>query len=242
MTTIEYDNIVINVPESWADVTLGTYEQVYKDRPETSRERVALVAKVCGVEPELLLGWPADIFNTIVPLIGFIFGDNPIEANPVVTAGGVNYIVAVEDELALGAWIDADEAQKAESGVISTVLAIVCRPAGEDYDYKNNEARAAMFAALPMTEVLGVMAFFLRCKIVLNRHTQIYSSLAEAVALLPLNIRPLRSAGGGIRLLRIWPILKYYALMRLLRYQLRRHSHFYSTLKTKKAPKVRSVN
>ena len=241
MVQIEYNTVKIEVPESWDDITLGFYETFYTEKPETARERVALVAKICRVNADLLLSWPAEVFNRIVDYVDFLFKDAPASPNPVVEVGGVNYIVPVEDELSLGAWVDADEVQRTGENVLSNTLAIVCRPAGETYNYKNNEARRAMFAALPVSKVLGVLSFFLHCKTVSDRRTAAFTNLARMYGRLPRSIKPFLNRGGGIRLSRIWLIIKYWALMLLLRYQLRKYLHSCNTVKIKTTRKPHNV-
>lgn len=233
MVQIEYNTVKIEVPESWDDVTLGFYETFYTERPETARERVTLVAKICKVEADLLLSWPAEVFNRVVEYIDFLFKDNPALPSPIVEVNGVKYIVPIEDELSLGAWVDADEVQKKGENVLSNILAIVCRPVGEIYNYKNNEARQTMFASLPVSKVLAVLAFFLHYKIVLDRRTEAYTKLAQSYDRLPRNIKPLLNPGDGIRLSRIWQIIKYWFLMLLLCYRLRKFLRFYNIVKIK---------
>lgn len=233
MVIIEYDNRKISVPENWNDVTLGEYEQFYSLKPETARGRVALIAQVCKIDAETLLSWPTEVFNVIVDRLLFLYGDNPVPPSPVCEIDGVKYIVPIEDELSLGAYVDADEAQKAGANVISNVLAIVCRPAGEEYNYKNNEMRAAMFAAQPMSKVLGVMGFFLRCSNVLKQYTLAFGSLRQVADLLPRNTELLRNLGTGIKLLRMWRIMRFYCLIVLLRYRLQKFSPTYSTKRIK---------
>lgn len=241
MVLIEYNTVKIEVPESWNDITLGFYETFYTEKPETARERAALVAKICKVEADLLLSWPAEVFNRIVEYIDFLFKDNQATPNPIVKVGDVNYIVPIEEQLSLGAWVDADEVQKKGENVLSNILAIVCRPAGEPYDYKNNETRRSMFAALPVSNVLAVLAFFLHCKTVLDRRTMAYMNLAQAHDRLPRNIKHFLSHGGGIKLSQIWLIIKYQALILLLRYQLRKFLRSCNTVRIKITPKRRNV-
>jgi hypothetical protein len=242
MVRIEYNTVKIEVPESWDDITLGRYETFYNEKPETARERVALAAKVCKADADLLLSWPAEVFSRIVGYIDFLFKDNPAPPSPYVEVDGVNYIVPIEDELCLGAWVDAEEVQKTGENVLSNILAIVCRPAGEAYDYKNNEARRAMFAGLPVSKVLPVLAFFLRCKTALEQRTAAYTKLVRAVDQLPRNIRPFLNPGGGIKLSQIWPVMKYWALMVLLRYRLQRFLPSCNTVKTNIMPKRRNAS
>jgi len=236
MVRIEYDKVEIEVPESWDDITLGFYETFYAEKPGTTRERAAYVAKICRTDADWLLSRPVEVFNRIVEYIGFLFKDNPVSPVPYVETGGVRYTVPVEDEMSLGAWADADEIQKKGENILSNILAVVCRPAGEVYDYKNNETRRAMFAALPVGKVLGVLAFFLRCKTVSDQRTVAYTKLARAYGRLPQNIKPFPSPGAGIRLSRIWPALKYYVLMRLLNCRLRKFLRSCNTVKTKIPP------
>lgn len=229
MVKIEVNNVTVNVPQSWDEITLGDYETYYKDKPETGRQRAEYVAKILKMDAAVLLSWPAEVFNMIVDTLGFLFSDNPIEATPVVDVDGTPYIVAIEDKITLGAWVDAEEAQKADKDVLSNVLAIVCRPAGEAYDYQLNEKRQRQFAALPMSKVLGVLAFFLRCKSDLDKLTAAYTKVRQIVDLLPPSIKPFRARGGGIKLLRIWQAMRYYALIKLLNYRLRKLSRSYNT-------------
>lgn len=242
MVKLEYNKQSVNVPESWADVTLGVYETIYFLKPESHRDRVAMVALACQVEADILLNWPAEIFNTIVSYLGFIFGDNPETARPYIETPSQRYVIAIEEALTLGEWIDAEEVQKAGQGVISGVLAIVCRPAGEAYDPIVTDARRDMFKALPMSEVLGAMAFFLRCSQILEKHTKTSIRLQELVALLPRSIKPTLRPGGGIKLSQIFAAARYWILTELLHYQLRKYLRSYNSRSTKKLRTMRSAN
>lgn len=224
MVTIEYNKVKVLVPENWDDISLGFYETFYTKKPETARERVELVAHICKMEAEILLAWPVEVFNELVDRIGFLFKDNPAKPDPTVEIEGIKYIVPIEDDLSLGAWVDADDVQKNGDAVLSNVLAIVCRPAGEEYDCSNNEARAAMFASQPVSRILGVLAFFLHYRNALYQRTDAYSAIRELADLLPQSTGLLLGRGGGIRISQIWRIIKYYALIALLRYRLRKFS------------------
>lgn len=242
MMKLEYDGTTVKVPENWAEVTLGTYEKIYKLKPDTASDAVEIVAALCEIEPALLFSWPAEVFNAIVSRVMFIYGDSEAQPSPELTTGGVTYRVPVEDQITLGAWIDTDEAQKVGVAELSNVLAINCRPVGEAYDYKNNEARQKMFAALSMAEVLPVMGFFLQCKRASDRLTRTYGALLELADLLPRNTAVLRSLGAGIKLFQIWRVMKFCILNALLRYRLQRFSRSYSTKKIKTLPKTRKGN
>lgn len=242
MVTIEYNDIKVSVPENWDDITLGEYEAFCMKKPQTARERVEQVAYICKVEVSILLNWPAEVFNTIVGFIAFLFEDNKTPPSPEIQIDGVKYVVNIQEKLTLGEWVDIEEVQKNGKDVISNTLAIVCRPVGEEYDEKNNDARAVMFANMPVGKVLGVMAFFLCCNEVLKKRANVSLRLSELSAQLPRSIRPLLKHGGGIRLLRIWRTLKYYALIVLLRYQLCRFLSSCDTARIKGGRKKLNVN
>lgn len=242
MVEIEYNNIKISVPENWDDITLGTYEKIYGKTPETMRERVAVIADICNADLEHLLSWPAEVFNFIVDRLHFLYQEQQIEPSPCITIGEVNYIVPIEEKLTLGAWIDAEEVQKKQEKVLSNMLAIVCRPAGEAYNCENNEQRAAMFAALPVSKVLPLTAFFLNCKSVLEQRTVAYSNTEEAVFLLVESIKNLRLRGVGIRLSTIWPMVKFWSMIVLLRYRWAKFLRKYNTTATSNMQRMRNMN
>lgn len=222
MIEIEYKDHKISIPESWDDVTLAQWDQIYRIKPKDNRERVAYMARVCNVDPEQLRSWPAEIFNLMVKHTRFIFAANPYAASPEITIDGQRYVIAIEDDLTLGEWIDADEAQKSGERVLASVLSIVCRPAGEEYNYKNNDKRRDMFEAMPASKVLPLLGFFLQCREQLDRHTKTFSQLVALVDLLPPSTAIFRSLGVGTKLLRIWPIMRYLTLTALLQWRLRR--------------------
>lgn len=242
MVDIDYNNVKISVPENWGDITLGFYETFYTEKPQTARDRVAYVAKVCNTDVDILREWPAEVFNIIIDHIGFLFKDNPAQSSPKIIIDKVKYVVSVEEELTLGEWVDIDEVQKRGENTLSNTLAIVCRPAGEKYNHKNNEVRAVMFAAQPVSKVLEVLAFFLSCKRVYEQRTAAYTKLVQSVALLPRSIKPFLKRGGGIKLSTIWLTVKYYSMILLLHYQLQKFLRTCNIKKIKSTPKKPSVN
>lgn len=243
MTTIEYEGTRVEVPDGWDEITLGRYERVCGMRPETARQRVELVAEVCGTSAEVLMGWPAEIFNRMVEILGFLFR----EAEEVVPRAeleieGVRYVVPIGDKLSLGAWVDVDEVQKRGENILSGVLAIICRPVGEAYDGNNNEERQRLFAGLPVSRVWPVMAFFLRRRDAFVKRTVAFSKLARGIDRLVRSTESLRGRGDGIRLSRIWRRGVSWILIVLLRYRWRRFLRSCSSEKTRSMPKGRKEN
>ena len=53
-----------------------------------------------------------------------------------------------------------DLEEKGNWGAMSKIMAVICRPAGEFYDYKKVEPRAKMFEKISMDIVLNIAFFF----------------------------------------------------------------------------------
>lgn len=242
MVKLNYNSQDIHVPENWDDIALGDWDVLHRLNPKTSRERVAYVAQLCKVDADALLSWPAEVFNIIVAHTRFVFGPNPYTPSNKIDIEGTQYHIATEDGLTLGEWVDADEAQKAGENVLSNVLAIVCRPVGEAYDYRNNEKRRELFAAQPLSKVLPLLGFFLQCKQQSDKLTRTFSQLAALADLLPPSTATLRSLGAGTKLLRIWPIIRFLILNALLRWRLSRLLTLYGITATKQQPSRRKGN
>lgn len=221
MKTLDCDGVILQVPEGWADIKLGTYETLRKMPQGNEGERIALIAAICGTTAEFLREAPVDVFNIVYDCIRFIFSNEPLPVNNFIEIDGVKWIVKVEDKLSLGEWIDAEEAQKGDMPLVGT-LAVVCRPVGEKYKPEISAEREAFFAELSAEDVRPLLGFFLHCKHVLELRISVYGKLAQIRETLPTNIRHLARHGGGIRLLRIWPIIKFIYLTVLLKWRLRK--------------------
>lgn len=241
MKKYEYNDVMVQVPTSWDDVTVSTYDRMWTIKPKNARERANVVAIACGVDLQVFLDWPTEAFTMILHEVAFLFTDNPVAPSPAVVVNGVQYNVAIEEKLTFGEYIDADHIQKNSDAILSNVLAIVCRPAGEKYNPDNNEARAAMFGALPVSQVQGVLAFFLRFYQISTKRMRLCANLQAMVDLLPPNTAALLKHGGSIRLSRIWPIIKYGFLMKLLRARLRKFSRSYYTNGTRRPQNLRKA-
>lgn len=242
MVTIEYNNDKIQVPEGWHEVKLRAYEKHYTERPETIKDKVLLVARICEIDEALLLSWPADVFNIIAEKTAFIFLEHKVNPAPSIKIDGVTYVIPIEEKLSLGAYIDADEVQKEGEQVLSQILAITCRPAGEAYDPDKTEERAAMFGACSMEEVQPLLGFFLHFKDALDKRTTAFTNLAQAVESLPPNILSSLRLGGGTRLSRTWRTVKYGVLIMLLRYRLRKCLRLFNTSEIRTTRKGRKGN
>lgn len=234
MVKIEYNGAVIDAPENWDEVRLGDYERVLNLKPQTARERVEVVANIVKTDANALLGAPAELFNYLVEITQFMFEDTTFEPQPFVGVNGVKYFVSITDDLTLGEWVDIEDAQvNRPDTIMAEILAICCRPAGEDYNPKATAERKSMFEGLPVSAVAGAFAFFLSYSQKLEAQTRHFSELKAQIELsLPLTLSSLNS-GVGIRLLATWRGIRYFALMMLLAYRLRRLSRSFNTNRKK---------
>lgn len=242
MVKLEYLGDSIDVPESWADIKLKNYEAFYKSKPESVRDKITLISNICEMPLDVLLNWPAEVFNIIIDKTLFIFKPYEVEPSSEIIINGVKYSIPIEEKLSLGAYIDAEESIKNGERPFSEVLAITCRPAGEKYDPDKTEKRASMFSALSVEEVQPLLSFFLRCSQELGTFTRAYTNLAKAINQLPPPTLSFLRRGGGIKLLRTFREIKYGVLMMLLVYRLRRFSRLYNIKETKRTRKMSKGN
>ena len=68
-----------------------------------------------------------------------------------------------------------DLEEKGNWGAMSKIMAVICRPAGEFYDYKKIETRAKMFEKVSMDIVLNVAFFLSKLSKKFAQASQIYT-------------------------------------------------------------------
>lgn len=242
MDRIDYNDQTIYVPRSWSEVTLGVYERFYNDNPKTAREKVDYVAKVCDTDPNILLSWASEILAIIIDKIDFIYAVPSFENSPYIDIDGTRYIVNTEDKLTLAQWVDIEELQSNNAGDLSSVLAVVCLKAGEEYDPEKVPERAAMFRAQNMVKILPVVGFFLHYGDVLEQRTQALSKVHQIVSLYRALGSSFLKNGFGIILSTPLQTVKFGAIMIYLRFLLARLTRTLYTKKTNKLRKAKTVS
>lgn len=223
MKRIEIDKAVIDVPETWDDITLGFYETWFFKTPLTRLEKVQLVAEICKIDPSVLLNYPIGLTNLIIDTLDFIFRETTVSPSPSIVVEGVKYTIPITESLTTACWIDAEQAQKDKVAILSNILAIVCQPNGETYDPNKSEERRKMFAELKVSEVLPLLSFFLHYKKMLETPSMMFSQIRGVAYLYVNSTENFPNVGGGTKLLRTWRAVRYYALTKWLRYQLRKY-------------------
>lgn len=229
MIKVEFNDVKIEVPESWKDIKLAEHEKLYLHHPQTKQEQVAFIAEVCGMDVNLLLESPAQVFNTIAGIVDFVFDSElPPAAN--VKIDGTEYFISLADKLTLGEWIDVENIITGDSETkLSEMLAILCRPVGEKYNPDLATTRAALFRNLSCDKALPLISFFLSKKreseAILNHYSTV---MAQADQFLK-DTKSFAINGDGIKQLPIWQRIRYTYLIRSLEKQLAKSSDFSST-------------
>jgi hypothetical protein len=229
MIKIEFNGVTLTVPESWKDIKLAEYERFYSHHPRTRQEQAAFVADVCGLDVNLLLESPAQVFNTIAEVVDFVF-DAELPPCDKVKVDGTEYFISFAEKLTLGEWIDVENIITGDSETrLSEMLAILCRPVGEKYNPDLAAGRAGMFRNLPCDKALPLISFFLSKKRESEAILNHYSSRITQADQYLRDIKTFAVNGGGIKLLPIWQRTRCTYLIRSLEKQLAKSSDFSST-------------
>lgn len=229
MITLSFDDQQIQVPQSWADIRLGDYEQWFRAEPTTRSEQIQLVANICQIDVNLLLNNPTQVFDTIMDIVAFVFEEYMGEAANRIEINGTQYSISFTDELTLAEWVDLESVFETENeSRLSEILSILCRPVGERYDSKVSDSRKEVFTNLTMDKALPLLAFFLQQ----NERSQIafnlYSETKEMVDQYLQLIQNFVENGDGTKSLPTWQRIKYYFLMKSLKKKLSKCSAFCS--------------
>ncbi|NDV96561.1 hypothetical protein D0T84_16800 [Dysgonomonas sp. 521] len=229
MIKVEFNDVKLEIPESWRDIRLADYERLYMQNPETKLDQVRFVADVCGIDADMLLESPAQVFNTIAGIIDFVF-DSELPPAASVKTNGKEYFISFADRLTLGEWVDAENVIGSDSeSKLSELLAILCRPIGEKYNPDLAPERAEMFRNLPCDKALPLISFFLSRKRESEAILNHYSTVMAQAGRFLKDTKTFAINGGGIKRLPIWQRIRYTYLIRSLEKQLARCSDFSST-------------
>jgi hypothetical protein len=230
MIKIEFDNKKLNIPSHWEDIPLGDYERWYLHKPETKADYVDFVAEVCKIDKELLLNSPAQLFSIITDAIQFVFESEFTPVNHI-EIDDKKYFVSFSDKLTLGEWIDIESVleNEDETGKLSEILAILCRPAGEAYDPDKTAQRKELFRTQPCDKVLPLVSFFLLRKKRSDEILNHFSAVMEQASQFLKDTKTFAANGDGIKRLPIWQRIRYTCLTKSLEKQLSKYSDSFST-------------
>ena len=229
MIKVEFNDLKLEIPESWEEIKLATYERYYMQSPETKMEQVAFIAGLCNIDINILLESPTQVFNTIAGITDFVF-DNELPPSNNVKISGIEYFISFADKLTLGEWVDAENVISSDSEYkLSELLAILCRPIGEKYNPDLAAGRADMFKNINCDKALPLISFFLskkkRSEEILSHYSMVMAQAGQFLK----DTKTFAASGDGIKLLPIWQRIRYTYLIRSLEKQLAKCSDFSST-------------
>lgn len=224
------DGKTINIPQSWSEIRLGNYEKWFIHEPQNRSDEVKLIADICGIDVDVLLEKPTQLFDIISDSLGFIFNTETCEPSNTIEIENRNYVISFSDELTLAEWIDIESVfESNSSNRLSEILSILCRPPGEIYDSKQSEKRKIIFENLTMDKVLPLLAFFLFQNEKLKTISSLYFQAQKEMKLYQQSIQDFAENGAGIKSLPIWQRIKYYCLTKYLQNRLSKFSDSYFT-------------
>jgi len=172
----------INVPTSWNDVTVGKYQALTQINREDYKTELAYSVAVLQVLCDLdeIHSLPLAAINELAPHVAFMSQEIPTEKYKTVNIDGVNYNwinafneIKVGEAVSIELPIDLEELTYALS--YDVVLAVMLREDGKEFNAKEFKANRIKFSELPITEVYGMLLFFLNGGTTCISHTKTYS-------------------------------------------------------------------
>lgn len=239
---IEFNDVKIEVPGSWNDISLGEYEKWYMKNPETRLDMINYVSGICNIDADILLQSSPVVFNTITEAIQFVFNQDFKPENKC-RIDGTDYFISLADKLTLGEYIDIDAVLNSDSNnKLSELLAIICRPAGEKYNPDLTEERITIFKNIKCDKALPLISFFLSRKKKSGEILNLYSKVTQEINQYQKGILISALNMDGIKRFRIWQGIKLYFLIRSQRKKLSKYSDSYFTKSTNIELRKNNIN
>lgn len=188
------------LPRSWDGVTLAQLLAL-----EGVTSPIKIISVLSGRSEDEVAALPVQFADAIVSELGWLALPPEVEPSASCVIGGETYRVNVSENLTLGEFVAVQSVRQADPNDVATVLAIVCRRAGEAYDldFENGKVseRRNMFLSAPCTETLKVIGFFLTLWSLSEGSSQRYSVMKEeALRLTAESIESLQNGTVGIGL------------------------------------------
>ena len=186
------------LPRSWEEVTLSQLLAL-----EGVTSPIKIISVLSGRGEDEVAALPVQFADAIVSELGWIASPPSVEPSASCVINGETYRVNVSENLSLGEFVAVQSVRQADPSDVATVLAIVCRRAGEVYDIEFENGKVAerkeMFLSAPCTEALKVIGFFLTLWSLSEGNSQRCSQMKEeALRLTRESIETLRNGTGGI--------------------------------------------
>jgi len=171
----------ISVPISWSDVTVNQYQALTLLNPEEYsqfRYSCQLVQILCEIED--VSKFPLEIINEIVLNFGFLKEEISQDKIEQIDFRGEGYEwVGSFNELTVGEMLSIEQIIDLEELTYNmsydVVCAILLRKDGEEFDASNFKENRELFGELPITDVMGMIVFFLNGGKISTQHIKTYS-------------------------------------------------------------------
>jgi len=172
----------INVPQSWSDITVNQYQALIQINPDDYKSQFRyscqLVQILCEIDD--VSQFPLEVVNEIVSHFGFLSEEIPADKKEVITFRGKEYKwrasfneLTVGEMLSIEQVIDLEELSYNMS--YDVVCAILIREGDDDFDANKFKEYRELFGELPITDVYGMILFFLSGGRISTKHMKTYS-------------------------------------------------------------------
>ena len=177
-----------NVPKSWDELDLKTFQEIeeyYSDKEKEfdARDVLHIFTKRSVDEINEL---PMEFTESILEQLSWL-GEEPHYDEPSnkIEIDGEIYQVNVQEKLRTGEFVAVDTILKHDKHNYAAILAVLCRKNDEQYDSKfENEvmqSRVEMWERQPVMKTMPIVTFFLTLWLASNQLTQLYSTVEEAI-------------------------------------------------------------
>ena len=172
----------INVPTSWSDVTVSQYQALTQIKQEDYKNDLGYTTAVLQVLCDLdnMTSLPLSAISELAPHIAFLSKEPTREKYKTLEHNGINYewiesfnAITVGEAISIELPIDMEELTFSMS--YDVVLAVMLRENGKKFNAKEFKKNRDIFGGLPITEVLGMLLFFLSGGQTSTGHLKTYS-------------------------------------------------------------------
>lgn len=203
MTDIEIGGKKYSVPDSWDEITLGTYCKLFHNLPEVKEdapeaERVAqrmeteavILSRLLGEDDGFVGNLPVEVFIYLEEHTRFLYSIDDFTDSRVfyLNIGGRKYFIPEPREMSLRQYIDADYIMKdGKEDEFVELLACLLLPYGKDgkYEYDGNyRDLMPRIAAMSASDALPFIYTFFKKKQLSRKATEAFSGVTEAADLL----------------------------------------------------------
>lgn len=186
METIIKDYGSITIPEKWEQVTLGQFEKIMDiikgEEENTSINVVKLLAILTDTDEEYINSLPAEFVESLMARLLFLTDDPTKDSDKMaksqICIDGELYHINYMEKMKFGEYVQVNEVTRTNPLDYSSILAILCRkndePFDDDFAANQFQKRKEMFSKQPVTDIIPLIAFFLKLYLVSQRHSKTY--------------------------------------------------------------------